>query len=190
MKMPLLMIWACMLLLCACSTVRVSQDYRLGTNFSDLKTYRWQPVAEDIKGDAPMDDPLRDERIRKAVERNLSAMGFRKVSEDRPDFFIEVQYSVYRVSESNDVRGEVGIGTWGGPHGSYGGISVGPGWGFYTRQEGMLHIDVIDPQSGTILWRGKGTHSVEEYWKPQTKSEKINELVGKVLSQFPPSDSP
>ena len=91
MKMPLLMVWACMLLLCACSKVRVSQDYRLGTNFSDLKTYRWQPVAEDIRGDAPMDDPLRDERIRKAVERNFSAMGFRKVPEDRPDFFIDVQ---------------------------------------------------------------------------------------------------
>ena len=82
------------------------------------------------------------------------------------------------------------IGTWGGPHGSHGGIGVGTGRDLYTRQEGMLHIDVIDPQNGTILWRGKGTHPVEERWKPETKTEKINELVGKVLAQFPPSDSP
>jgi hypothetical protein len=44
--------------------------------------------------DVPMDDPFSDERIRKAVELNLSAMGFRKVPEGKPDFFIDVQYSV------------------------------------------------------------------------------------------------
>lgn len=190
MKMPSLIVWTCMLLICACSTVRVSQDYRPGTDFSHLKTYRWQPVAADIRGDAPMDDPLRDERIRNAVERNLDSLGLREVSETKPDFFVDFQYTVYRVSESNDVRGQVGIGTWGGTKGTFGGIGVGTGRGRFTRQEGMLHIDVIDPQNGTILWRGKGTHPVERHWKPQTKTEKINELVGKILAQFPPSDNP
>jgi len=185
-----LMVWTATLLLCACSSVRVSQDYRPGTDFSHLKTYRWQPVAHDIRGDEPMDDPLRDERIRNAVERNLTSLGFREVTAAKPDFFIDFQYSVYRVMESDDVRGKVGIGTWGGANGTYGGIGVGTGRGLYTREDGVLHIDVIDPESGRILWRGKGTHQVEQHWKPETKIKKIDELVGGMLAQFPPDSNP
>jgi hypothetical protein len=137
-----------------------------------------------------MDDPLRDERIREAVEQNLYALGFREVVEDKPDFFIDFRYSVYQVFKSDDVRREVGIGTWGGPDGPFGGVGVGSGWDFYTRHEGVLYIDIIDPRDGHILWRGKGTHPVEQHWNPQTKTQKINELVSKVLAQFPPSGRP
>jgi hypothetical protein len=190
MKMRLLMVWTGTLLLCACSTVSVSQDYRPGTDFSNLKTYRWQLVAHDIQGDEPMDDPLRDERIRNAVERNLTSLGFREVISAKPDFLIDFQYSVYRVMESNNVRGKVGIGTWGGANGTYGGIGVGTGRGLYTREDGQLRIDVIDPKNGHILWRGKGTHQVEPHWQPETKIEKTDELVDKVLAQFPPAFNP
>jgi len=55
---------------------------------------------------------------------------------------------------------------------------------------GLLRIDVIDPKSGHILWRGKGTHRGEQHWKPETKIEKIDELVDKVLAQFPPTSNP
>ena len=44
-----------------------------------------------------------------------------------------------------------------------------------------------NPISGRILWRGKGTHPVAQHWNPETKTEKINELVAKVLAQFPSS---
>jgi hypothetical protein len=189
-KIHPLILWICMIAFCGCSTVRVSQDYRSGTDFPPLKTYRWQPVEEDIRGDAPMEDPLRNERIRTIVERNLNAMGFHEVVEAKPDFFIDFQYSVYRVIETSGVRRQVGIGRWGGANGTFGGIDDGTGRGRYTRQEGVLHIDVIDPKNGHILWRGTGTHQVEQYWKPDTKFEKIDELVNKVLAQFPPTSTP
>ena len=127
MKIYPLILWICMIAFYSCSTVRVSQDYRPETDFSNLKTYRWQPVAQDIQGDEPMDDPLRDERIQKAVERNLHALGFRDVTAAEPDFFIDFQYSVYRVMESNGVRRQVGIGRWGGANETFGGLGVGEG---------------------------------------------------------------
>ena len=165
--------WICMIVFWSCSTVRVSQDYQLETDFSNLKTYRWQPIAWDIQGDAPIDDPLRDERIQKTVERNLHALGFRSITTAEPDFFIDFRYSVYRVMEPSGVSGQMGIGRWGGA----------------TRQEGVLHIEVIDPKNGHILWRGTGTHQVEQHWNPETKNEKTDELVGKVLAQFPPASN-
>ena len=179
----------CIIALCCCQMVSVSQDYRPETDFTDMKTYGWQPVADDIRGEALMDDPLRDEQIRNAVEHNLTALGFREVTVARPDFFVDFQYSNYRVIESEDVSEEVGIGTWGGANGTFGGSGVGTGRGRYTREEGVLQIDIIDPKSGQTLWRGKGTHRVEQHWKPETRIKKIDELVGKVLAQFPPSAS-
>ena len=190
MKILPIILWTCMIGFCGCSAVRVSQDYRPETDFSNIEFYRWQPVALDIQGDAPMDDPLRDERIQKAVEQNLHSLGFRSLTAAEPDFFIDFQYSVYRIMESNGVRGQVGIGRWGGANETSGGIRVGTGRGRYTRKEGVLYIDVIDPKSGHILWRGKGTHQVDQHWKSETKIEKIDELVSKVLAQFPPTSNP
>jgi hypothetical protein len=178
--------WICIIVLWSCSTVRVSQNYQLETDFSNLKTYRWQPIARDIQGDEPMDDPLRDEHIQITVDRNLHALGFREATVAKPDFFIDFQYSVYRVTEPSGVSGQAGIGRWGGANETFGGIGVGTGRGRYTRQEGVLHIEVIDPKNGHILWRGTGTHQVEQHWNPETKTEKTDELVGKVLAQIPP----
>lgn len=189
-KILSIIIWLCMIGFCGCSTVRVSQDYRPERDFSNLKTYHWQPVAHDIQGDAPMDDPLRDEHIQKTVDRNLHSLGFREVTATKPDFFIDFQYSVYQVMESNDVRRQVGIGRWGGVNESFGEIGAGTGRGRYTRKDGVLHVDFIDPKSGRILWRGTGTHQIEQHWKPETKIEKIDELVRKVLAQFPPISNP
>ena len=69
--------------------------------------------------------------------------------------------------ESNGVRGQVGIGRWDGANETFGGIGVGTDRGRYTRKEGVLYIDVIDPKSGHILWRGKGTHQVDRHWKSE-----------------------
>jgi len=89
-----LILWNCMITFSGCSTVRVSQAYRPETDFSDLKTYRWQPIEEDIRGDAPMDDPLRDEHVRNDVERNLYSLGFRRETAAKPDVSIDCKYSV------------------------------------------------------------------------------------------------
>ena len=119
-----------------------------GDKFFRPEDYRWQPVAHDIRGDEPMDDPLRDERIRKAVERNLSAMGFREVTEDRPDFFIDC--SIFRLPGQRTQRCQRRSG-----HRNLGRTPRNlrrnrrrHGKGSLHPQEGMLHIDVIDPQSG------------------------------------------
>ena len=68
----------------------------------------------------------------------------------------------------------------------FGGIDFGTGINVYSLEEGVLYIDVVNPGNGGILWRGKGTHHVEEHWDPETKTARINELVDKVLAQFPP----
>jgi hypothetical protein len=97
---------------------------------------------------------------------------------------LNFHYTVRRELESDAVGPEVGIGSWGG--GVYGEFGIGMNTGVYTREEGVLYIDVIDSKTGDILWRGKGTHWINEHWDPKTKTRKINGLVDKILEQFPP----
>jgi hypothetical protein len=185
----LLMVGVCVLILPGCSTVRVSQDYRSGRDFSGLRTYRWQPQGDEKKARTTPDDPLVSERIRNAVDRILSSRGFREESTD-PDIFIDYRYTVRQVIESDDYGPQVGVGTYGWRSGVFGGIGIGSGGYVHTSEEGVLLIDFMDPQSGELLWRGKGTHYVEEHWSPETKTGKINELTEKTLAQFPPVKNP
>lgn len=184
-KKLLLWFWCCWMAVAGCSTVRTSQDYRPNANFSDLETYRFQPRESSQKTVDFQADPLIDERIRKAIVRDLDGKGYRQRNGSQADFFIDFNYTVRQVLESDDVGTGFGIGTWGG--GPYGGVGIGTGTNVYTREQGVLTIDFVNPRDEKVLWRGKGTHLVAEHWDPETKTEKINELVDKVLGQFPPS---
>ncbi|MFO7963042.1 MAG: DUF4136 domain-containing protein [Desulfobacterales bacterium] len=173
----------------ACSTVRVSQDYRPEANFAGLATFRWHPEAGGKTIDRAPEDPLVSERIQTAVDYTLAAQGYRKAVGTRPDFYVDYRYHIRPVLESEGLGTEVGFGTWWGS-GLFGGIGIGAGRDVYTRQQGVLYIDIIDPISNEIIWRGKGTHRVEEHWGPETKTEEISELVAKTLAQFPPQTRP
>ena len=184
-KMLLLLLWCCWVAGAGCSSVRTSQDYRPNTNFSDLETYRFRAKEASRSTEDSQTDPLVDERIRKAIVQDLDAKGYRQRNGSPPDFFIDYNYTVRQVLESDDVGTGFGIGTWGG--GTFGGVGIGTGTNLYTREQGVLTIDFVNPQDGKVLWRGKGTLPVAEHWDPETKTEKVNELVTKVLAQFPPS---
>ena len=167
----------------ACSSVKVSQDYDLGQPLPEMKTYQWQAEEQLQTGDARVDNPLLDKRIRRAVDRVLAQKGFQKVDADTSDFKVAYQFSINQKTRSDDVQTGFGFGM--GSRGGFGGITIGTGSTVTTYAEGRLLIDLNDHR-GTLLWRGKGTRFLPEHPNP-AKTEKIyNELVEKILEQFPP----
>lgn len=167
-----------------CSSIEVSQDYDLSTNFSGLKTYEWQSETQKKTNDARLDNPLLDARIRSAVDRVLGEMGCQRVSHDTPDFFVTYQYTVQRRIGTDNVRTGVGYGY--GRSGRYGGIGVSTGDHVTEYDEGMLVIDVIHAGNGDLMWRGIGTRRVSQHSDPEKRTKQINETVDKILAQFPP----
>jgi len=166
----------------ACSSVTVSQDYDLGQPLPELKTYQWQTNEQAKTGDVRADNPLLNKRIRKAMERILAQKGFQKVAAGTSDFKVSYQFSINQKSKSDDVQTGFGFGM--GSRGGFGGITIGTGSTVTQYDEGLLVIDLTDSQ-GT-LWRGKGTRFLPEHTNPE-KTEKIyNELVEKIMAQFPP----
>jgi hypothetical protein len=64
------------LITAGCSGIKVSQDYDPATDFVAMKTYRWASEIQDKTGDPRIDNPLRDTRIRAAIEGRLAEKGF------------------------------------------------------------------------------------------------------------------
>jgi hypothetical protein len=170
-------------LMLGCASVNVSQDYDVDTDFSRLKTYAWQSRAAEKSAEGPAHNPLLESRIRKAVDRNLAQKGFRTAESGSADFHVAHRYSVRRKIDSGGVRTGVGIGIGGSR--TFGGVGVS---GSPVREidEGLLVIDATDADSGELMWRGTGTYEAKQEKDPRKTTQRINQVVDKIMAQFPP----
>jgi hypothetical protein len=174
------------ILLAGCSGVNVSQDFDPATSFDGLETFAWASQTQPETGDPRIDNPLRDKRIRAAVERVLSQKGFVPANAAPPSFLIRYQFLLRRSFNSTGGSPSFGVGV--GSVGSRGSIAMGTSTGATIREvdEGSLVIDFVEPQSESLLWRGTGTQIFREHRDPARTTRDIDTLVERVLAQFPP----
>jgi len=184
MRIEVAIFWIVLALLIvpACSGIKVSQDYEQGYDFSKLKTYAWKP--NDNKEYGIVDNDLMDQRIRTAIDINLSAMQYRQVFSGKPDFYISYHMSVEQIIRSSNVSGGFSVG--GSSSGRYGRIGIGTGGRVQSYDQGTLLIDMTDGSSNKLIWRGTSTQSVSEHSDPEKITQSVNETVEKTLLQFPP----
>lgn len=173
-----------LLLTIGCSGIQLSQDYDPATDFGSLKHFAWASATQPATGDARIDNPFRDARIREAVDRLLQEKGFLQAGAAAPDFLVRYQYTLRRRIDSEGPGGGIGFGI--GSYGSHGGIAIGTGNSVREYDEGTLVIDIEQAASASLLWRGSGTERFREYDDPQKTRQAIDALVKGILDQFPP----
>lgn len=164
---------AALILLVGCQSIRVSQDYAVGTDFSKYKTYGYFKQGID---NADIND-LDKKRILKAIDNHMLANGF--IKSQTPDLMI----SIFTDSQQRvDVFNSWGWGGWG-----WGSFGWGGGWGnnVSTINEGILHIDLIDAEKKELIWQGVGTAPMRTD-NPVDKTERLNKIVQEILMQYPP----
>lgn len=164
-----------------CSGIKVSQDYQPDTNFNNLKTYTWKYITQKKTGDVRIDSSLVDNRIRKATENALLGKGLIAV-EKIPDFQVAYTYTISKKNYSRPVNTGIGFGF--GSYRRHGTIGIRTGTQVDEYDEGLLVIDFLKPDSDIVLWRGKSTHRVDTHSTPESKTDQINKIVEKILSQF------
>ncbi|WP_124979915.1 DUF4136 domain-containing protein [Nonlabens xiamenensis] len=165
---------AMMVILVGCQSVRVSQDYAIGTDFSQYKTYAYFKQGIDEAEISELDK----KRILRAIDNEMSAKGF--IKSENPDLMVSIfTDSKERVDVFNNWGWGAGWG-WG-----WGGF-WGPGWGNNVSRttEGILYIDLIDAKNKELIWQGIGQASLRT--TPEAKVERTNEIVQQILEQFPP----
>jgi len=167
-----------------CSGIEVTTDYDPATNFSGYHTYSWIPGHQPRTGDVRLDSSLLHDRIREAVEKHLAAKGYQKVEKTSPDFLV-----TYHVA----VQGRLNLTTmsnYGYAPGWRGGYMGGAGGGTTTYvneyDEGSIVVDVVNPTTLHLAWRGTARAEVPKTSTPEERTARIDEAVGKILEKFPP----
>jgi hypothetical protein len=170
-------------LLCACSGIKVEQDYDAKRDFSRLKNYAWQSDKQKATGDVRVDNSLLSSRIRQAIDDNLAGK-FKKSTRQNADFLVAYHYVIREKEERDRVHTGFGIGT--GGRGSYGGVQIGLGSRERDYEDGELTVDAIDPATNQLIWRGVASRKIVSESDPAKRTARINETVQAILKKFPP----
>ena len=67
------------------------------------------------------------------------------------------------------------------------GRGYGGGTSVYYYDETTLLIDLIDVVLKELVWRGSGTGTVNDYSDQQEMQEAIDDVVAKIMYDFPPT---
>jgi Domain of unknown function (DUF4136) len=178
--------------LAGCATVSVNSDYDSKADFSKYKTYAWESEDQPRAGDPRLDNTLIDSRVRDAVDQTLSSKGFQKVSSGAPDFIVAYQAAIEQKMDVTQMTTPYYT-----PYATgmaYGGASMYSSWNmhggtdtFVTQyDEGTLFVDIVDPKTNALIWRGTGKKAIDENASSAKRESNINKAVQKILSEFPP----
>lgn len=172
-------VWIALLLfgLSGCASSQINYDYDTAANFDALKTYAWMPAG----GNAASDELL-VKKIRTAVNSELQGKSRTETAEN-PDFLIAMQLSGRSV-QGGSVGAGVSVGI---PVGRAGTINVGGGKSKPVEKiEGTLVLDFVDAKTQSLLWRATAVEVVRGKDDPDGQQRRVNEIVGEMLSKFPP----
>lgn len=171
--MKILFFGILLILLSSCSTTKVSYDYDRKTDFSAYTTYNYfNDMETGLSG-------LDERRLMDAMDAALGEKGLMFAEE--PDLFINIKSTVFSVQPGNNVG--VGLGGGGGNLG--GAVSIGlPVGGPNLSRE--LQIDFVDANKDMLIWQALSESPFREGETPIEKEEKLQVLVAKIFSKYPP----
>jgi uncharacterized protein DUF4136 len=182
---PAVTVAVAVLVAAGCGRYHVRTDWQPGTDFTRLGTYAWRSRDDAMPRDPRVDNDLFETRVRDAVDDELRAKGYRLV--DGPADF-EVAWDAW-IQPRSDVTAfpSWGFG-FGGFHGGPGFWGLGVGSDIYVDQydEGTLILDVLDPATGRLLWRGSAESRLRENGTPEERTRRVRDAVHAILERFPP----
>lgn len=174
---------AALLFLAAVSPALAKTDVDFDPNldFAKFKTFAFIGGVDNLVM-LPVNPELINNRVHRAVTREMTARGLREVQPNQnPDLVAR-----YWTSTSQQLN-VASMGNW-GPYGAY----VGSYWGWMydtmsasSSKEGSLILDLIDPRRKTLAWRLYLTRKLsnsDKDWK------KADEEFTKAFESYPPSD--
>ncbi len=168
-----------LLLLSACSTMKIETDYSPEFAFDTLSTFTV------VHKDKEADNTLTTSRIIDAIDDDLTSKGHKAVKRSAPDYYVLFH---------TDVRSKTKIDTDYQSLGMYP-YRYGRGYGYggrttattrvYTYDEGKLIVDIVDPKQNKIIWRGIATDRLKSHDDPEQRRSYINEVITELLKNFP-----
>jgi hypothetical protein len=179
------------LFLSSCTTVPVDIDYDESVAFAALRNFSWAPGPPPKSNNPKIEtDTLSHDRLHGEIETWLVGHGYAKTEPGRADFLVTYRVVLENRTETSAYSGYYGYPmSWG--WGYYGRPYWGLGYAYplqssYDYQLATLIIDMQDPKTQKLMWRGAVSYETQETTSPQKKRQKIAWAVGTILQKFPP----
>ena len=175
-----LIILSMALLMAACSSVTVKQDFDPEYDFAKFKTYRWASAKEINPQDELQKYPLVYKRVVIAVDKALAEKGFAKLESGESDVVVVAHAGSKERMQVTQTGGGYYRGwydPWWGPYGGTTHVS------YY--EEATLVIDIVSWESKELAWRGMATGVVKDL-EGEEQQERLDGIAKKIFAQYPP----
>jgi len=192
MKKSIYLLPLIILMLGACSSVKVVSDMDKTIDFTKLKTYEYYGWADNSDLILTRFDK---ERIEGAFKDEFTKRGLEYVEKDG-DLVVLLHIIVEdksRVSANTSGYGNFGYGGgyygygpgwgWGGGYGGYG---MGMSTTYYDEIDykvGTLVIDVYHAVDKKLIWESIGTKTVDD--NPETREKSLPKSIAKIMAPYP-----
>ncbi|MBD1390111.1 DUF4136 domain-containing protein [Neiella sp. HB171785] len=178
-----LMLASLMLILTGCaSTPKVDSDYAEGFNFAHLKSFHLVPINNSTYTGQP-GASLTEQRIEQSIKSYLTNRGMTEVPADQAEILVSYHVTTQDKTQIRSYNNQFSYGR------SYYNRAWGYGWGndIDVRQftEGQLLIDLVNPATNNVVWRGIGTKRLKRSTTQDERIDTINEYVNAMFMQVP-----
>jgi hypothetical protein len=158
-------------LLCASASFaqQVKTDYDRSADFNQYKTYSWEKVQTQ--------DPLLVDRIKEAVNADLTAKGWTQVNSGGDVSVIAIEVSHNQQTLNTYYNNFGGGWRWGGGFGNSTTTTE-------TYKVGTLVVDLFDAKTKKLIWRGSSSDTLSD--KSDKNIKNLDKGVKKMFDHFPP----
>ena len=165
-----------LLILGACSSeIRVSTDFDPDYDLNKYSSFGWLKTANiELEQNPLYYNELNDKRIKSAVQEQLKRKGY-MLLEAKPDLI--VHYHII-VDDQSIVTTD--------PFGYF----YSPYWTHLQTtirqyREGTLIVDIMDPKTNNLIWRGYAVSPIEEVYTSSKIDSLVKIAVAKIFKKFP-----
>ena len=174
LSVRLIVVMIASLLAGSCAPVRVNSYVGRDLDLRRYHTYAWAPPDTFSTGDPRLDNnTFFSERVQRAVDGHLRQKGFEAAAGAQPDFVVHYHARVEQRLDSTELRP-------GEPRCQTGDCRP------FVYDAGTLLIDIVDPRSNQLLWRGWAERGLEGVVDDQTWMDAtVDDAVRRIMERFP-----
>ena len=183
-KITFLTLLFTLLIMGACSSIKVTSDYDKSVDFSKYRTFEYYGWAEESDKILNRFDR---ERIEAAFGDEFAKRNLKLVDEGGDmvvSLFIVVDQKTSTTAYTDHYNmGGYGYGGWGW---GYGGMGMGTSTTRYSENDylvGTLVVDVFDKAEKKLIWQGVGQKTVDE--NPNTREKNAMKAAEAIMKPFP-----
>lgn len=168
-------------LLSSCASQKVDWDYNTEHSLAGMITYRWIEPTQESQKLGYQFEALMDHRVHNAVDDALKARGFQRVDDDNAEVDFLINYIASQKPKKKErlvtTSFDYGFNPWG--------LGISTDSRIQEHEESSLLIDIIDPKTKQVVWRGRSRVRTQKDLSPEQRTIRINVAVAKILEGFP-----